>query len=197
VNLRTAQPRDARRVAELHADRISEGFLSTLGPTFLRRLYRRAVRSPDAFVLVAIDDAPDGAPVVGFVAGAHDLQRFYRSFLVRDGLVVAAVAAPRLIRSFRRVLETLRYPASSDELPRAEVLAVAVDRGCTGRGIGHRLVGAATNEFRAHGVPAVKVVAGSANQPALRLYEGCGFARRRTIAVHGDAPSEVLVWPSS
>jgi len=197
VNLRTAQPRDVQRVAGLHADRISEGFLSTLGPTFLRRLYRRAVRSPDAFVLVAIDDAPIDASVLGFVAGAHDLQRFYRSFLVRDGLVAATAAAPRLIRSFGRVLETLRYPAWSDELPRAEVLAVAVDGRCTGRGIGHRLVGAATNEFRAHGVPAVKVVAGSGNQPALRLYEGCGFARRRSIAVHGDAPSEVLVWPSS
>jgi len=203
VIVRTAQPREASRVAALHADRISEGFLATLGPTFLRLLYRRALRSPEAFVLVATGCDPPGhgrpedEPVAGFVAGAHDLKRFYRSFLVRDGLVAGAAATPRLLRSFGRVVETLRYPASTDELPNAEILAVAVDGRCTGRGIGHRLVDAATNEFDARGAPAVKVVAGSRNQPALRLYESCGFVRRSTIAVHGDAPSEVLVWLSS
>jgi ribosomal protein S18 acetylase RimI-like enzyme len=203
VTVLTAQPRDAGRVAELHAERISEGFLATLGPTFLRLLYRRAVRSPDAFVLVATGcGLPGGAqpgdePVVGFVAGAHDLERFYRSFLVRDGVVAGVAAAPRVLRSLARVVETLRYPASTGELPSAEILAVAVDGRCTGRGIGRRLVRAATNEFDARGTPAVKVVAGSRNQAALRLYESCGFARRSTIAVHGDAPSEVLVWPSS
>ncbi|MGH8984004.1 MAG: GNAT family N-acetyltransferase [Acidimicrobiia bacterium] len=196
MTVRTALPRDTSRVAELHADRISEGFLATLGPTFLRLLYRRAVRSPHAFVLVATDGEPSEENVIGFVAGAHDLKRFYRTFLVHDGVVAAAAAAPRLLRSFRRVAETLRYPASTDELPSAEILAVAVDARCTGRGIGHRLVDAATREFGTHGAPAVKVVAGSGNQPAIRLYEGCGFARHRTIAVHGDAPSEVLVWPS-
>jgi len=201
--MRAAQPRETTRVAELHADRISEGFLATLGPTFLRLLYRRAVRSPDAFVLVATgcerpgNEQPGDEPVVGFVAGTGDLKRFYRSFLARDGVVAGIAAAPRLLRSFGRVVETLRYPASTDALPSAEILAVAVDGRCTGQGIGHRLVDAATNEFEARGVPAVKVVAGSRNQPALRLYESCGFARRSTIAVHGDAPSEVLVWPSS
>lgn len=191
--VRTAQPADTRRVAELHVDRIGEGFLATLGPTFLRLLYRRAVLSPHAFVLVAREDEL----IVGFVAGAADLKRFYRSFLVRDGLRAGATAAPRLIRSLKSAIETLRYPGSTDELPAAELLAVAVDARYTGRGLGHRLVQAATREFRERGVPAAKVVAGIGNTPALHLYEGCGFVRRHTIAVHGDAPSEVLVWPSS
>jgi ribosomal protein S18 acetylase RimI-like enzyme len=196
--IRTARLRDVRRVAELHADRISEGFLSTLGPMFLRLLYGRAVRSPHAFVFVAAgDQRPGDAGVVGFVAGSHDLARFYRSFLLRDGLVATAAAGARLLRTVPRVLETLRYPASNDGLPSAEILAVAVDGSCAGRGIGHRLVEAATSEFCARGAHAVKVVAGSGNRPALRLYEGCGFTWRRTITVHRDTPSEVLVWSSS
>jgi ribosomal protein S18 acetylase RimI-like enzyme len=198
VIVRSAEARDVPRVAELHAERIGEGFLATLTPAFLRRLYRRAILSPHAFVLVATDGADrDDERVVGFAAGAHALGRFYRSFLLRDGLVAGAVAAPRLARSLPRVVETLRYPSSTDELPRAEVLAVAVDAGWTGRGVGRRLVKATTAEFGVHGIPAVKVVAGSDNRAALRLYEGCGFARRRTITIHGDARSEVLVWPSS
>jgi ribosomal protein S18 acetylase RimI-like enzyme len=196
VIVRPAAPRDVARVAELHVDRIHEGFLATFGTAFLRRLYRRALLSPEAFVLVAAGGEHD-SPVVGFVAGAHDLARLYRTFLLRDGLVAGVMAAPRLARSLPRVFETLRYPATTDELPRAEVLAVAVAADRTGQGVGHRLVDAAMSEFGARDTPAVKVVAGSANRPALRLYEGCGFARRRTITIHGQARSEVLVWPSS
>ncbi len=191
--VRPALVSDARRVAELHIDRIHDGFLATLGPAFLRRLYRRAVLSPRAFVLVA----GDAERVVGFVAGVDDLKRFYRCFLLRDGLVAGTVAAPRLIRSLTRVLETQRYPATTDGLPKAEVLAVAVDERCAEQGIGRSLVAAATSTFRERGVPAAKVVAGTGNARALRLYEGCGFAANRTIAVHGRAESEVLVWPSS
>jgi len=197
VIVRPAAPRDVARVAELHVDRIHEGFLATLGTGFLRRLYRRALLFPEAFVLVATAGCELVSPVVGFVAGAHDLARLYRTFLLRDGLVAGVVAAPRLARSLPRVFETLRYPATTDELPRAEVLAVAVAADQTGQGVGHRLVDAAMREFGAHDTPAVKVVAGSANRAALRLYEGCGFTRRRTITIHGQARSEVLVWPSS
>jgi ribosomal protein S18 acetylase RimI-like enzyme len=184
---------DVARAAELHTARITEGFLPTLGPRFLRRLYRRIVRSPDAFLLVAVDD---GA-VVGFVAGATDVGRLYRAFLVRDSVVAGAVAAPRLVRSAPRVLETLRYPATAGELPPAEILAVAVDESCTGRGIGAALVAEATAELRRRGVDAAKVVAGADNAPALRLYEAAGFAPHHRIAVHRDTPSEVLVWSSS
>jgi len=193
VIVRPALVSDVRRVAELHIDRIREGFLPTLGPAFLRRLYRRAVCSPRAFLFVASADER----VMGFVAGVDDLKRFYRSFLIRDGLVAGTVAAPRLIRSLKRTLETLRYPGTTDGLPNAELLAVAVDERCAEQGIGRRLVEAATSAFRERGVAAAKVVAGAGNTRALRLYEGCGFAPFRTIAVHGRASSEVLVWPSS
>jgi ribosomal protein S18 acetylase RimI-like enzyme len=193
VILQTAGHADTRRIAELHAGRIDEGYLATLGPAFLRLLYRRAIRSPHAFVLVAVD----GERIVGFVAGATDLKRFYRSFLLREGILAAVASAPRLIVSFPRAVETLRYPGTTNELPGAEILAVAVDGACTRRGLGRRLVQAATQEFHERGVPAAKVVAGATNAPALHLYEGCGFVRRDTISVHGDARSEVLVWPSS
>jgi ribosomal protein S18 acetylase RimI-like enzyme len=193
VTIEPASVDDVPRVAELHATRIHEGFLAGLGPRFLRLLYRRAVVSPHAFVLVA---AQDGR-AEGFVAGCCDLRRFYRSFLARDGWRAGLVAAPRLIRSLRKVVETLRYPSAAGALPDAEVLAVAVDAARAGQGVGRRLVEAATEEFRARGVREAKVVAGAGNGAALRLYERCGFVPRRRIAVHHGDPSEVLVWPSS
>jgi ribosomal protein S18 acetylase RimI-like enzyme len=195
VNIRLADEGDPDRLAELHAGRISEGFLSSLGRGFLERLYRRIVRSPDSFAYVATDAEPDRA--VGFAAGASDVRALYREFALRDGLSVSWVVLPAAIRSWRRVFETLRYPAADRDLPAAEILAVAVDESACGRGVGSCVVNAATRELAARGAAEVKVVVGSDNVAALRLYEKCGFHPRSHIEVHKGVSSEVLVWSSS
>jgi ribosomal protein S18 acetylase RimI-like enzyme len=193
VIVRGAVAVDTPRVAELHAARITEGFLTQLGPRFLQLLYRRVVRSPHAFLLVAVDHDE----VAGFLAGASDLRRLYRSFVARDGVTAAVTTGPRLLRSLPQVLETSRYPSETGELPTAEILSMAVDAEYTRRGVGRALVEAGTTEFRRRGVDAAKVVIAEANGSSLRLYEDAGFARRRQIAVHRGTVSEVLVWNSS
>lgn len=192
--VRPATEAEAGRLAELHASRITEGFLPTLGPGFLRRLYRRIVRADTGFALVAVADGE----VVGFVAGTDDVGRLYREFILHDGVAAGLAAAPRLVRSWRRMYETLRYPAQGgDDLPAAEILAVAVADRAARRGFGRSLVGAALGEFGRRGVPAAKVVAGADNTAAVALYEACGFTRRARVAVHAGTASEVLVWSSS
>ena len=190
---RRATRTDARRLATLHATRIAEGFLPTLGEWFLSRLYRRLTCSPGAFAVVA----EERGAIVGFTAAAEDVNALYRSFLLRDGIVAGLGAAPRLLRSWRRVLETLRYPSDAGDLPRAEILSVAVDADAGGRGIGTALVAEALDGLRDRGVLAVKVVVGSHNGAALALYERCGFRRHVSIEVHEGTPSEVLVWTAS
>lgn len=194
MNVRPADPADVTRLAELHEARIDEGFLATLGPAFLQRLYRRIVASRDAFACVAEDDR---AHVVGFAAAAVDTSRLYREFALRDGVAAGARVAPRLARSWRRVVETLRYPAAGGDLPRAEILAVAVDAAAVGGGVGGLVVTAALAELERRGVRAARVVAGGDNTAALRLYARCGFTVREQIAVHAGTRSEVLVWRSS
>lgn len=190
VIIRAAVRGDAERLAALHAARISEGFLPQLGIAFLVRLYRRIVASTNGFATVAVLDGS----VVGFAAGATDLGQLYKSFVVRDGLVAGIRAAPRLVRSWRRVLETLHYPGTTTDLPAAEILAVAVDAEQAGRGIGRRLVVAGLEEFASRGVQTVKVVAGAQNSAALALYASCGFVPKADIELHSGATSEVLVW---
>ena len=55
VVVRAATSQDAGSVADLHVRAISEGFLASLGPRFLRRLYARIAKSPHGFLLVACD----------------------------------------------------------------------------------------------------------------------------------------------
>ena len=193
IEVRPATPADAARIAELHASRISEGFLTSLGPRFLTRLYRRVARSPRAFAVVVTDHGR----VVAFAAASDDVSRFYKEFIVRDGVIAGLGSAPRVVRSIPRVLETLRYPGLTSELPKAEILSVATDERAAGLGYGSMALTHATRELERRGCTTAKVVAGADNDSALRLYHRNGFATHAEISVHGDAPSEVLVWLSS
>jgi ribosomal protein S18 acetylase RimI-like enzyme len=190
VVIREATRADARAIASLHATRIHEGFLSSLGVPFLTRLYRRIVATPGAVVLVADDDAGD---VVGFVACTPAVRSLYRSFAMRDGAVAGVLAAPRLLRSWRRVLETLRYPSTTADLPDAEVLSVAVATHAGGRGTGRALVRAAVDAMAERGTDAIKVVTGAHNTAAVAMYEACGFTLAERLEVHGGVTSVVLV----
>ena len=131
-NIRFAELDDAWRLADMHARRINEGFLASLGPVFLGRLYRRVVRSPRAFAIVA----EENGRVVAFCAAAENVGRLYREFMVRDGIQAGVASAPRLVRSLPHVVETLRYPAATGELPDAEILAVVTDTDGREQGLG-------------------------------------------------------------
>ena len=109
ATLRLGTRADARASALLHAGQIDEGFLSTLGPSFLARLYRRVALSDDSFLLIA--DA--SGKRVGFLAGALDVASLYKRFLIRDGVIAGVAAAPRLIQLGRvpsRLCVTARTP---------------------------------------------------------------------------------------
>ena len=192
-SVRHATEADAAGIGALHAEAIHEGFLPTLGPRFLRRLYRRIVRSDDAMVFVTEDDQG----ITGFVAIATNTSSLYRDFLLHDGLMAALAAAPALAASPRRSLETLRYGFSSggqDGRPEAEVLATAVAQRARRTGIGARLLTAATDGLRDSGVLGACVVTASDNRSAQRMYERAGFIHLATTEVHAGVRQEVLVW---
>jgi ribosomal protein S18 acetylase RimI-like enzyme len=203
---RAATAADVPAVAALHAERISEGFLPTLGSGFLERLYGRMVRSDTARVFVVDDDTnrEDAYDVVGFVATAGDTGRFYREFLRHDGFAAAWHSAGALARSPRKVWETFHYgtrgadgnaDAGVTELPAAEVFAIAVAPRVEGRGLGAALLAAALDGFRADGVSAARVVTAVGNEAAQRMYERAGFRAVSRTEVHAGVPQEVLVWP--
>jgi ribosomal protein S18 acetylase RimI-like enzyme len=196
IEVRAGTGADVVLAAALHSSEISEGFLPSLGPRFLARLYRRVVRSPRSFLLVALD----AGEVVGFVAGTEDVRALYRSFLLHDGAIATLAALPRVTRSWRRVLETFRYGTAAGEhegrqdLPPAELLAIAVAPGARGRGAGFLLVEALTAEFARRGIRAIRVVVGADNESAIRLYERCGFKTAAGVEVHKGTASQVLTW---
>jgi ribosomal protein S18 acetylase RimI-like enzyme len=197
VRIRPATPADAGRIAQLHVDGIDQGFLSLLGPRFLRRLYRRICLHPGSFLVVATgDDRAGPSEVVGFVAGSVDVPGLYHSFLARDGLAAGLPALGHLVSRWRRVIETLRHGSrEGDGTGRgAELLAIAVDRAWRGRGAGERLVGAFLDELSRRSVAEAHVVVGADNRAAIGLYRRAGFVEARRFELHPGTESLLLQW---
>jgi ribosomal protein S18 acetylase RimI-like enzyme len=199
--LRSAEVEDASAVATLHCTSISEGFLATLGTAFLRRLYRRMVQSRHAFLIVSTSgEGHAKQSIAGFVAGSGDLPGLYRQFMMRDGLMAAWSAAPRLVAAAPRAIETFRYGArqpKSDETTEAEdgeveLLSLAVDPTHRRHGRGSSLVAAFLDQATRSGAPSARVVVGARNERAIRVYRAAGFEPVGTVELHRGAASLVL-----
>jgi ribosomal protein S18 acetylase RimI-like enzyme len=187
--LRTGTEDDADTAALLHAEQIGEGFLTFLGPAFLRRLYRRIARAPGSFLLIV----EDGATTVGILAGSTDVAALYRAFLWHDGPTVALTCSGRLLRSWRRVIETLRHGTGSAGQG-AELLAIAVDPATRGRGAGTLLVEAFFSEIRRRGQNTAHVVVAAGNESAVNLYRRAGFAVVDRFELHAGTESYFMQW---
>ena len=189
VTLRPATVDDAAALAKMHSIAIDTGFLPTLGPGFMRQLYRTLIGDTDAVVLVA----DNGARVVGFVAGVRDTGAFYHRFVRRRGIAAGIAALPRLVRPsvLRRAWETFRYEGTGGEVP-AELLSMAVDERYRGRGLGYRLGLSFLEAMK--DADHVKVVVGATNTVAINAYYKMGFMDADEVEVHAGERSVVLVW---
>ncbi|MBK8637503.1 MAG: GNAT family N-acetyltransferase [Chromatiaceae bacterium] len=202
---------DYRRVAQLHADTIDQGFLSTLGPRFLSLLYQAIDECPDACLLLA----REGERVVGFVAGTLNMGQVYRH-LLRHWLALGLSLAPTLLmpRRLWRIVEILRYSrgghgqvrasgaeaigvettgAEMPTLPTAELLSIAVDPACQGRGMAADLYAGLKIFFATRGQGAFKIIVGAPLAPAHRFYRRMGAEPVAEIEVHRGADSTVYV----
>ena len=182
------------QLARIHREEIKEGFLSTLGVPFLRRLYHALVRSQYACVIAAVGDEQ----ILGFICGSWNTGRIYREFLTRWGLLAAPVLLPKLLTfaRLRKVLETLFYPsrAENQDFPREEILNFCVTAACQRKGVGKRLFFALMEEFRRRGVQAVKIVTGEGQKSARAFYESLGMSQAGEISIHGGSASFVYVY---
>jgi ribosomal protein S18 acetylase RimI-like enzyme len=190
--LRSGTEADVAAAADLHAGQISEGFLTLLGPRFLRRLYRRITRAPGSFLLVV----EEGSSTLGVLAGSVDVSALYRAFIWRDGAAAALDCGWRLLRSWRRVVETLRH-GSGGGGDGAELLAIAVDPAVRRRGVGSTLVEGFLAEVARRQEDAAYVVVAAHNDAATAVYRRAGFRTTERFELHPGTESLVMQWDRS
>jgi ribosomal protein S18 acetylase RimI-like enzyme len=181
------------QVAGLHIECISQGFLSSLGASFLAQLYAAIDQADGARLLVA----KDNGRVVGFVSGADGMRPIYRQ-MIKHPIHLTGALLPSAIRPARltRMLEILRYGSGSQllkDLPVPELLSLAVSPDVRGQGIAERLYRELIEHFRSLGKDGFRIVVGSELAPAHRFYRRMGAVAVSEIEVHKDLKSMVYV----
>lgn len=191
LRVEAAKPEDIPAVARLHKDLIATGFLSSLGPRFLRVLYEAILEDPASALYVV----RDSETAMGFIAGTGDTGAFYRRFASRHFLAAVWALLPTLLRPsvWRRIYESLRYGGGESSVP-AELLSMAVAPAARRRGLGRRLVETLLEWVERCGIARVKVVVGADNETAVAFYRNCGFGDAVEVNVHGTDKSWELVW---
>lgn len=207
----------APAVAKLHLSSIKTGLIASLGQRFCERLYWAMANTPHSFVLVYKDDAER---VLGFVCGATNTSKMYRSVVRRHLVPLALSAFGKIIRPavLSRALTTLKRPKQFMEgdfaewnLPEAELVSIGVCPTAQGKRIGTKLVDALFARMDELGHQRCRVWTSGDNLRAKAFYEKRGFTylgvrQHHSGAIHvlvadlrvprGDAKT-VIVTPGS
>lgn len=184
-----------RTVAELHIANINQGFLSTLGVGFISLMYRAIDEGDESVLLVTRVNGQ----VVGFVAGATGMRAIYKRMLrYWPQLFWALLPSMFSFRRVWRIIEILRYSRSSGgtkgiAMPAAELLSIAVAPSFRGQRHAENLYQELCQHFLIRGLPAFKIVVGSALAPAHKFYRRMGAQPAAEIEVHQGSASTVYV----
>lgn len=195
-----------KRVAELHRDGITEGFLSTLGIPFLTVLYRGIAHAESSGISVALDEHGN---VLGFVSYALDVKNCYKKVIRENFISLSFAMLPNVfnISIYRKIIETLAYPFMKKETGKSEVerasalaedtveirpelLSMAVDANTRGGGIGKLLVETADDWMRKAGVTGYYVVTYGLDERSNGFYQRCGFEKIHSFLNHGKPMNE-------
>lgn len=182
IQIRTMRCDQVPDVAAIHLAAFETFFLSSLGPRFLRTLYRGIAHDPTGFVLTA--SGSDGR-LLGFAAGVREQGGFFSRLLRRQilqfgwaalpALICRPLIAPRLWRALRRPSQV----AAADAL----LMSIAVDPRFSGQGIGGRLLESFLDRMEENGVQAVSLTTDREdNGAANAFYRRHGFELTRSFA---------------
>jgi ribosomal protein S18 acetylase RimI-like enzyme len=187
VTIGLARPEDAAEVARLHAERLRDGFLTSLGRRFLARMYRAMADSPQAVLVVA----RDSRHVVGFAGAAVSPAGFFGDFLRRQGVRATLAMAPRAVLPgvLQGVLEVLRHLRGVGRGGGPELLSLVVGPPARRMGLGSALVARAEEVLRAGGAQEVTVVVRADNHRIRSFFQLLGYHPMGGVAVHRGAPS--------
>ncbi len=175
---RHGTPEDIDAIVRLHTVAFPGFFLTSLGGSFLRLLYRAFLDVDGGICIIA----QDGDGVQGVVVGTADPSSFFTTLRRKRGALFALAAIPGLLRNpslvVRKCMWALFYrgerPAA---LPGAGLLSsVAVSPEMSSRGIGQKLVDTFCEELCRHGAESVYLITDETdNERVNRFYRKCGF----------------------
>ncbi len=177
---------EIRQAVRIQIEELDQGFLSSFGDKALELIFSHAANSRWGVFVAAIDSEQE--KVLGYVFGSIDTGRFYKDFLVRKIPVAVVYFLPKMLslERIRKAFETLFYPAKhgSPDLPRAELLDLAVGSSYHGTGVAQKLFFGFVTECHLRKVNAFKIPTSASLVRAHRFYEKMGARKVGSIEIH-------------
>lgn len=166
---------DYKKIALLHKEAISGGFLASLDYHVLVELYRTIAASSYSMLWVSIDDE---GKIEGFIALSLSTSKLYKEFLLKRSLFILPYLVSNIVslRFFRKIYEVLVYPVKSNAIPmpESELLNFCVDESLRGKGTGSQLFTIVEEELRSRKIENLKIVTGENQTGAQNFYEKRG-----------------------
>lgn len=190
--IQLATKTDALQIAQIHQQEVNQGFLSQLGINFLTKLYQAMIDFSLTFIVVA----KEHNQITGFVSGCTDLNKFYHYFLKKYFFSTCFILLPKIfqISILKKIAEILKYKNTKNNLPKAELLTLAVLQEFQGQGVAQILLTEFNKEMRKRGIKKFKVVVGERLPRAIAFYEKMGFKSHSTVSIHQDQSSKIYTY---
>jgi len=141
--------------------------------------------------LVAIDDE---GTVQGYIVVTDNIRRLWKGAVLSGFLFRAlyrwltgcyGIGLASVLKIIHNKLCYMRFELGTK--PAGQILSVAVNNDCRGRGTGKALVDQGLELLRSMGAGAVKLEVRPENHAARRIYSGCGFVEKgRTRDLQGE-----------
>ena len=192
INIRLANKKDCQQVAKIHLQEIKWGFLSRLGEKFLCYFYQALIDSPSGFLIIA----QENDSFVGFISGSTDLKKFYKIFSRKYFFKILPLLFRKLfsVNILKKIYETRKYSKEENDLPKAELISIALHSQFQGIGISAQLLDEFFLEMKKRKIRTIKVIVGENLVQANKFYQKNGFKFHSKSFVHKDMPSIIYIY---
>ena len=115
--IRKASKKTIDDLARIHQESFDGFFLSFMGKSFLKNMYRSYIEHEDSGILVALTEGE----VVGLLAYSYDMDALYKFMAKRHTVAFAMSIIPALIKKPKIVAKKIRRFFAKSEVSAAEV----------------------------------------------------------------------------
>ena len=188
--------------AKIHSKEIPNGFLPTLGLSFLSSLYEFFSKSKYSFLLIAIENSK----VIGFIAISLHTKLFFKQYLWTQSYKNLHNIFPSIFGKIfiLKTVELLKYPFKNKSniekknfVSNSEIFNFCVDSSVQRRGVGQLLFSKAVEKLDSNNVKILKIVTGENQISAEKFYHKSGAIFLHDFMVHEGIKSKVFKYKIS
>ncbi|WP_210151341.1 GNAT family N-acetyltransferase [Chryseobacterium scophthalmum] len=173
IIVRNAKVDDLNKIVEIHLERFTNFFLTTLGKSFLKTFYKAFLKAPGILLVIL-----DNNEIKGFAAGSRDNRNFFRK-LLKNNLLDFALSGVNILftnpEALKRIFTNTKH-SEEVSIAYAELLSIATVS--NKQGYGKVLLDHFENDIilkNKENLPISLTTDYENNDKAVKFYKDCGY----------------------